>query len=139
MAHAPDLHTLGLVWHLVPTMRTTYALALVTLAATVAACTKGKGTAADGGSPDGASAQATASTGPAPSASGGHMTSTEAESQGASLARQRWPQYHPKVVSAQRIAVGYKVNIQMVEPVGAHVIIDMQGNYIDGGTSNGEH
>jgi hypothetical protein len=114
-------------------MRTTCALAILAFAAVPLGwgCAKNKSAAADGGPADGGSAQA--------SASGPQMTTQLAESTGASLAKQRWPQYHPKIVSAQRIIGGYKVNIQMIEPVGAHVIIDMQGNYVDGGTSNGEH
>jgi hypothetical protein len=121
-------------------MKTTRALAILAFAAVPLGwgCAKNKSAAADGGPADGGSAQASASA-PAPSASGPQMTTQLAESTGASLAKQRWPQYHPKVVSAQRIIGGYKVNIQMLEPVGAHVIIDMQGNYVDGGTSNGEH
>ena len=114
--------------------------ALAALAAVPVACTKGGSAAGDAGKADVAAPQASA---PAPSASGlpGQvtMTSAIAEGLGMAIAAKRWPQYHPRMATALRQPGFYKVSIQMMEPVGAHVILDMQGNFVDGGTSNGEH
>jgi hypothetical protein len=68
------------------------------------------------------------------------LSASQAEALGMDIARRRWPQYHPKLATSLRMNGVIKVSIQMMEPgVGAHVILDYKGNYVDGGTSNGEH
>jgi len=121
-------------------MKATSLLLTATALVAFAGCARNRGSAGDGGAAGAPSAAASA---PLASASGlpGQVTlnSTMAESLGMSIARRRWPQYHPRMATAMRLQGGYRVSIQMLEPVGAHVILDMQGNYVDGGTSNGEH
>lgn len=130
------------VWHLAGSMKI---LCFVAIAAAAAAgplgCHRASETAAagdaapsDGGAGQVAQPQLSASV-----AAPAQLSTTQAEDLGMQIARQRWPQYHPKLATSLRMNGYYKVSIQMLEPVGAHVILDYKGNYVDGGTSNGEH
>lgn len=68
-----------------------------------------------------------------------HINSPMAQALGIQYAAQRWPQYHARMATAQHLPDAWKVVIEFAEPVGGHVILDSVGNYVDGGTSAGEH
>ena len=129
-------------------MRAMVAMAMVGL---LAGCPKSS--SSDSAGPSGVDAGAavaavsgTASSGPpGPALTGsigvtGALNSTTATAIGMKYAATRWPQYHPRQGAAQHGPNYWKVVIEFTEPnIGAHVILDMTGAVIDGGTSNGEH
>lgn len=81
---------------------------------------------------DGATLTGTAST-------TGYVTSPRAQAIAMEYAARRWPQYHVRLATAAHMTGYWKVFVTFEEPIGAHVIIDMTGNIVDAGTSNGEH
>lgn len=68
-----------------------------------------------------------------------NLNSTKAEAIAMAYAASHWPQHHARMASGHKMGTYWKVVIEFEDPVGGHVIIDMAGNIIDGGTSLGEH